>query len=216
MLIKLTWGDGSMKSNLGKHTLRLGLLGSLLCGPVGGAWAQQISSGGDQALSSLLAKTAEAPQIQLRDAAKPASGPVSAKPAEPREPKVMASEFFANLSESEVDKAFTVLTDGSNLAKRERDLTLFRERTRQVMDDYGKIAGYELLEEKQAGANLLRLTYVSLAERYPLRWRLYFYKARANWEIIDMRVDDNLKALFQEDQPAGSKGLVSTSGQVEE
>jgi hypothetical protein len=173
-----------------------------------GAFAQER----ENALSSLLAKTAEAPQIQLRDTGAAPAQPTAAATATARpvsrEPKAMAGEFFERLSAEKVDEAFNSLTAGSNLAKREKDLTLFRERTRQAMDDYGKIAGHELLEEKQAGANLLRLTYVSLAERYPLRWRLYFYKARDQWEIIDIRVDDNLKALFQEDTTGNRQGLV--------
>src|SRR5688572_13884808 len=141
-----------MISNPVKHLQRLAIAGGFWGCMAAGAQAQQVV-GGEGDLSQLLAKTAEAPQIQLRESSKPARAVSSAAP---REPKVMASEFFAALGNSEVEGAFEKLTQGSNLAKRERDLTLFRERTRQVMDDYGHIAGYELLEEKQAGTNLLR------------------------------------------------------------
>lgn len=124
-----------------------------------------------------------------------------------REPAALASAFFSHLAENQVDEAFAKLTEGSALAQRERDLTLFRERTRQIIHDYGHLSGHELLEEKPAGSHLLRLTYISLTEKYPMRWRLYFYKSGAQWEIIDMRVDDNLRALFQEDTAASSPGL---------
>ena len=66
------------------------------------------------------------------------------------------------------------------------------------MELFGSIRGYELIESKTVGSNLLRRTYISLGRDFPLRWRFYFYRASADWRLVDLRVDDRLSGIFEE------------------
>ena len=42
------------------------------------------------------------------------------------------------------------------------------------------------------------LTYITAAKNFPIRWRLYFYKASDTWKLVDIRIDDRLMRMFGE------------------
>ncbi len=88
-------------------------------------------------------------------------------------------------------------------AKGRRRLTRSSAPSR-LLDGYGSIAGYEVVEEKTVGTHLMRRTCLSLNSDLPLRWRFYFYESDGQWKLIDLRVDDALVELF-EDAPRPKK-----------
>ena len=62
----------------------------------------------------------------------------------------------------------------------------------------------DTLETKAVGMNLMRRTYLSLGRDFPLRWRFYYYKSSGLWRLVDLRVDDRLAGMFDEqDEPRG-------------
>ena len=90
------------------------------------------------------------------------------------------------------------MTKGSKIIEKPEDLRVLKQKTREAIDVFGAIQGYELVETKPVGTRLLRRTYLSLGAEYPLRWRFYFYLADNRWRLIDLRVDDRLAGMFDE------------------
>jgi len=149
--------------------------------------------------SNLLAQTdQDASTLKLMGAVPSAGSSVSAGDIYD-----LSERFFESLKESKIDEAFDQLLIGSRLLERVENINMFKARTQQAVDEYGRFVGYELLELLSVGSHLKRLTYVSLSEKYPMRWRLYFYRFNKTWSLIDIRVDDNVPALFKEEEHRG-------------
>jgi hypothetical protein len=127
------------------------------------------------------------------DSARQAPGP-----RRENDPSETIDMFFLGLKAGQVDAAYDGLVKGSVIADRREDVASLKERTRHALDNFGPIAGYEVLEEKTVGSTLLRRTCISFNSDLPLRWRFYFYKAQGTWKLVDLRVDDGLVELFEE------------------
>jgi hypothetical protein len=113
-------------------------------------------------------------------------------------PAQIAGNFFALLQRGDVEKSYAELTRGSKIAERPEDLKTLKAKTREAIEVFGAIFGYELVDSKNVGTRLLRRTYLSLGRDFPLRWRFYFYKSENTWRLIDLRVDDRLAGMFDE------------------
>jgi hypothetical protein len=116
----------------------------------------------------------------------------------PEAPAQIAGNFFALLQRGDVEKSYSELTRGSKIAERPEDLKTLKAKTREAIEVFGAIFGYELVDSKNVGTRLLRRTYLSLGRDFPLRWRFYFYKSENAWRLIDLRVDDRLAGMFDE------------------
>jgi hypothetical protein len=113
-------------------------------------------------------------------------------------PMKMADEFFALLEKGQIEDAYANLTKGSKIIEKPEDLRVLKQKTKEAVEVFGAIQGYELVETKPVGTKLMRRTYLSLGAEYPLRWRFYFYLANNRWRLIDLRVDDRLAGMFDE------------------
>jgi len=136
-----------------------------------------------------------------------ATEPAPAAPSAPATdvPAQMAGEFFAALQRGQIDDAYATLTKGSKTIEKPEDLRILKQKTKEAIEVFGAIYGYELAETKRIGTKLMRRTYLSLGEEFPLRWRFYFYEARGRWRLIDLRVDDRLAGMFDEPKESEEK-----------
>jgi hypothetical protein len=108
------------------------------------------------------------------------------------------AKFFEALAKKEVDAAYQQLTKGSKLALKDSEMGALKQKTRQAMEMFGDVTGSEFIERTDVGMHLVRMTYLSLGQEFPLRWRFYFYEVDHVWRLIDIRVDDNLVRMFDE------------------
>jgi hypothetical protein len=132
-------------------------------------------------------------------AAKPvASSTPAPTPRRTENPTEAIDEFFRALKAGQIDMAYESLVKVSLIADRPEDVATLKKRTRDALDNYGPISGYETLDDKVVGSSLLRRTCISLNSDLPLRWRFYFYKSESEWKLVDLRVDDGLVELFDE------------------
>ncbi len=106
--------------------------------------------------------------------------------------------FFLALKANQVDAAYDALVQDTVIADRKEDVTNLKAKTKQAVDNYGPINGYEVIDEQTVGTVLFRRTCISFNTDLPLRWRFYFYRSEGVWKIVDMRVDDGLVELFEE------------------
>lgn len=144
--------------------------------------------------------------LTFQPGAKVPDGPAPAVPAPekaaaavaPKTPGEIAKAFFSQLAQGDIDAAYVALTRGSKIAERPEELRALKTKTREAIDVFGAVRGFELVENKPVGERLVRATYISLGIEFPLRWRFYFYKADDVWKLIDLRVDDKLTGIFEE------------------
>ena len=118
------------------------------------------------------------------------------------EPGQAAAAFFTMLQKGQIDEAYANLTKGSKIGERPEELQTLKSKTTEAIQVFGAILGYELLETKAVGTNLMRRTYLSLGTDFPLRWRFYFYRTGGQWKLVDLRVDDRLAGMFDEQEEA--------------
>ena len=113
-------------------------------------------------------------------------------------PEKIVNRFFGYLQRKDVDTAYDQLTRATKIAERAEDVKTLKAKTKEAINVFGAMGGYEVVSTKAVGERLVRYTVVSLGKEFPLRWRFYFYKPADAWKLIDMRVDDRLAAMFDE------------------
>jgi hypothetical protein len=132
-------------------------------------------------------------------AAAPAIAAATPAPAAtPDDPEATVARFFDALRKKEVDPAYDQLTKGTKIADRMEDVKMLKAKTKEAIEVFGVMLGYDLVAKKAVSERLVSYTYVSLGKEFPLRWRFYFYKPQDAWKLIDLRVDDRLSAIFDE------------------
>lgn len=139
------------------------------------------------AVSALTLTLAAAP---LRAQSEAASGP---------EPSALSAQFFQMLTEGRVDAAYDQLLKGSKMVvDMPKGVADLKAKTKEALRIFGSVNGFEQIEEKKVGTRIVRLTCVSLGKDVPIRWRFYFYKPDDAWKLVDIRIDDRLTDLFDE------------------
>jgi hypothetical protein len=113
-------------------------------------------------------------------------------------PAQVVADFFASLREGKVDEGYAALTKDSKIAEKPEEFKTLKAKTREAIEVFGAISGFDFVESRAIGQRLVRATYVSQGKVFPLRWRFYFYKPENSWRLIDMRVDDKLTGIFDE------------------
>jgi len=106
--------------------------------------------------------------------------------------------FFLALKANQIDAAYDALVQDTVIADRKEDVANLKTKTKQAVDNYGPINGYEVIDEQTVGTVLFRRTCISFNTDLPLRWRFYFYKSDGVWRLVDLRVDDGLVELFDD------------------
>jgi hypothetical protein len=108
------------------------------------------------------------------------------------------TSFFGTLQHGEVERAYDVLTKNSKIGDNVSDVATLKAKTVQAIKLFGVIRGDEVTQITPVGSHLARITAISLGAELPLRWRFYYYESAAGWKLIDLRVDDRLVDLFDE------------------
>ena len=112
------------------------------------------------------------------------------------------SQFFNLVSESKVKDAYQALTKGS---KSISDIKPLVSQTENVIKGNGQIIDAELLRTERVGKRLLRISYLTHGEIYPMQWNFYCYRSSAGWQVLDMTVNNDLYAIFDEEEQSKAK-----------
>ena len=135
----------------------------------------------------------------------PAVQPPVVAEADADNPEKIIARFFSYLQRKEVDQAYDQLTRGTKIAERAEDVKTLKAKTKEAINVFGPILGYDSVVKKSVGTRLVSYTGLSLGKEFPLRWRFYFYKPQDTWRLIDLRVDDRLAAMFDEPEEGRSR-----------
>jgi hypothetical protein len=113
-------------------------------------------------------------------------------------PEEVLRLFFEDLKADKLDAAYQGLVKNTILSERTGTVDQLKEKTREALDRFGPVQGWDTVETLNVGENLRRFTCVSLNSDLPMRWRFYFYRSGSQWKVIDLRVDDGIADLFDE------------------
>ncbi len=149
-------------------------------------------------LTALSAVAADKERLVFQPGAKTpevAPAPTSSASGSPTEKIEL---FFLALKAGQTSAAYDALVRDTPIAGRPDDVAALKERSETAIDQFGPVAGYEILDERTVGSHLLRRTAISLNTDLPLCWRFYFYRTTGGWRLVDLRVDDAIARLFDE------------------
>ena len=109
--------------------------------------------------------------------------------------------FFRDLTERGApQRSFEDLLAGGPL-EQNADIERLAERVAQFDEKYGLFIEAERVAEMAVGKDLLVLTYLYKAQRFPVVWQFTFYRApdpagdQRDWQVIALRFDTRLKLL---------------------
>ena len=125
--------------------------------------------------------------------------PLAASPGESVD-KIVGN-FFALLTKNQVDQAYDYLVNGTKIAEDSDEVVNLKAKTKDAIKVCGDIQGYEQVVVQNVGTHLMRSTYISLGTAFPMRWKFYFYRVDRTWKLIDIRIDDGLVEMFDDNQP---------------
>lgn len=114
----------------------------------------------------------------------------------PPELAQMCATFFNQLRESKVSEAYSLLLQGSRIAAKLDDVSKLEERTREMLQSYGAVRGYDAVNVEYVGKNLCRLTYLTRSDIAPVRWRIVFYRPADKWRVFNLQMDDAVMEFF--------------------
>lgn len=112
------------------------------------------------------------------------------------------SGFFQNLRDVQIgpDKAFAELLTGGPLEKSDK-VKMLIERSNKLEELYGTFIRAERVAAKEVGKDLVLLTYLHKAEKYPVVWYFTYYRPPSivgdekEWMVISVRFDTRLDRL---------------------
>lgn len=112
----------------------------------------------------------------------------------PPDVQLQVERFFLTIQQKQVDKAFDDLLKDNDRLKRKYNVSEFVSKTKQALELYGDMSGYELFDSRLVSSRIVVLTYFIYLDAIPLRWKLVYYTPGRSdqWRLINLRVDDLL------------------------
>jgi hypothetical protein len=106
--------------------------------------------------------------------------------------------FFDSLVKGDIAKGFSTYLQGTRLAAREDSVRALVENTEHAVTLYGKIDSYEPIDTYMVGTHLEITTYLTCHQITPMRWRFVYYKNGTAWQLLDLRVDDEVSDIVEQ------------------
>jgi hypothetical protein len=150
------------------------------------------------------------PQTALALALLPAlAGPSRAQDAAPEAAladalHARATRFLEGVSLGQVETAFDELLANSPLTRQTDAVKQLVASTQTIESHFGKFHGFERIDARQVGQDLVLMKYLYKCEDYPVVWYFTFYRDfqrsengadNTNWRVIGVRFDTDLELL---------------------
>ena len=125
------------------------------------------------------------------------SSPVMAFAAETTTPDGIVTAFFKQLESGAFEEAYHTLFAGSDMIKeKQQAMQTSIVQTRAAFALYGKIQGWEKVDEKLFGRSLKKITYL-MHTKYPVAWAFYFWKPKDQWQAVSVKFNDNVQTVLE-------------------
>ncbi|MCX6147149.1 MAG: hypothetical protein NTW25_07850 [Candidatus Kapabacteria bacterium] len=115
----------------------------------------------------------------------------------PAELKQRTTKFFNQLLDDKVNQAFEEMMLNSPINKKTEEMKSLIKQTKRAFELYGKLLSYEPVSNEVITGSFMRVRYLGLHSRYPMRWVFTFYKSPdQGWIITNVKFDDLSDFLF--------------------
>lgn len=116
----------------------------------------------------------------------------------PNEISSNIDSFFKILFTSEYENAFRGLLKNSEISNNKDQVQLLIDEAKNSVVFYGETKGYEFLNSSKLSNSYVRVRYLSLNIKFPIRWEFTFYKSPAKgWIVTKVKFDDEFEDLFK-------------------
>ncbi len=115
-----------------------------------------------------------------------------------REIRGRIDSFFGEIIAGNSAAAFAGLMKGSPLSSKQEAIDKLVQDTAQIVETYGAIRSYEPLRISRLGSRMIRFTYLSYSDDYPLKWEIYCFLGKSGWQILDFGVNNDFTELFDD------------------
>lgn len=152
----------------------------------------------------LLALTFNVTAISQEEDGLPSSKPNMTKTSTnfqnvPPELKAKTIKFFNSLIDNKVAAAYDDFLFGTPLGKKVEDVNSLKKQTTRAFELYGVLKGYDPVNFEMIGTSFIRIRYLGLHSRFPMRWIFTYYKSpEQGWIVTNIKFDD-LSDFFFED-----------------
>ena len=117
-----------------------------------------------------------------------------------REIRGRVDSFFKNIENNKTKEAFAALMKGSPLGENTESVDKLVAETQDIVKTYGAMRAHELIRISRLGSRIIRFTYFSYSDNYPLKWEIYCFLGKSGWQIIDFIVNSQFKELFDDEK----------------
>ena len=118
-----------------------------------------------------------------------------------REIRSRVEAFFKGIEAGTTGEAFSALMKGSPLGENTESVDKLVVETKDIVETYGAIKDHELIRISRVGSRIIRFTYLTYSDNYPLKWELYCFLGKSGWQILDFSVNNKFTELFDADMP---------------
>jgi len=109
----------------------------------------------------------------------------------PSEAKSKLNNFFDAIKRKEFKKAYDELLKNSPINDKKEDIDNLLNQTERTIRIYGDFAGASFVNGHSASDNYIRVRYLGLYDKYPMRWIFTFYKSpKLGWIVTNIKLDD--------------------------
>lgn len=116
--------------------------------------------------------------------------------ADESDPAAKASAFLKMVQEGKTSEAYDQLFVGSSIpVSKPQAVKMLKVQTDNGLLLHGDIIGFEKVREEEFGTSVVRLVYISKAERSPIIWEFYFYKPKSDWFLANIMFNDQFQLL---------------------
>lgn len=118
----------------------------------------------------------------------------------PQELKIKTSKFFNFLLDSNVTSAYDELMKGSFLVAQNDKVKTLISQTHRAFEIYGLLKGFEPVNAEEITKSFIRIRYIGLHTKFPMRWIFTFYKSpTAGWIVTNVKFDDLTEYYFTDE-----------------
>ncbi len=109
--------------------------------------------------------------------------------------------FFKGIENGKAENAFRTLMKGSPLGENTESVDKLVAETQDIVKTYGEIRDHELIKIRRLGSRIIRFTYFTYSDNYPLKWEIYCFLGKSGWQTLDFSVNNKFTELFDEEKP---------------
>jgi len=117
----------------------------------------------------------------------------------PLELKSKTAKFFNSLIDNKINVAYEDILKDTPLGKKTESVNDLKKQTTKLFELYGNIKSFDPVNYEMIGSSFVRLRYLGLHSRFPIRWIFTYYKSPdQGWIVTNIKFDDLTDFYFED------------------